>query len=56
MYVGHWVVMSMDTYDKQLELQDVYQKLETAKKQMEEGGPLLSGNEVFQRLHEKRGK
>ncbi len=53
---GHLVVMSMDTYDQQMGLLDVYRKLGAAEKQVEEGVPLLSGDEVFKRLREKRGK
>ncbi len=53
---GHLVVMSMDTYDRQMGLLDVYRKLGAAEKQVEEGVPLLSGDEVFKRLREKRGK
>lgn len=38
---GHLVVMSMDTYDKQIGLLEVYRKLGAAEKQVEEGVPLL---------------
>ncbi len=53
---GHLVVMSMDTYDQQMGLLDIYRKLGAAEKQLTEGVPLLSGDEVFKRLREKRGK
>ena len=53
---GHLVVMSMDTYDQQMGLLDIYRKLGAAEKQVAEGVPLLSGDEVFKRLREKRGK
>lgn len=51
---GHLVVMSMDTYDQQMGLLDIYRKLGAAEKQVAEGVPLLSGDEVFTRLREKR--
>ncbi|MDO4553310.1 MAG: prevent-host-death protein [Bacillota bacterium] len=53
---GHLVVMSMDTYEKQLGLLDVYRKLGAAEKQLEEGVPLLDSSEVFGRLRKKHGK
>lgn len=53
---GHLVVMSIDTYEKQMGLLDIYRKLGAAEKQLEEGVPLLTGKEVFGRLREKHGK
>lgn len=53
---GHLVVMSMDTYEKQMGLLDVYRKLGAAEKQVEQGIPLLSGEEVFKKLRAKYGK
>ena len=53
---GHLVVMSMDTYEKQLGILDVYRKLKKKKKQLEDGVPLLDGDEVIKRLREKHGK
>lgn len=53
---GHLVVMSMDTYDKQMGVLDVYRKLGAAEAQMEDGAPLLEGKEVFQRLRQKHGE
>ena len=53
---GHLVVMSMDTYEKQLGILDVYRKLGAAEKQLEDGVPLLDGDEVIKRLREKHGK
>ena len=50
---GHLVVMSMDTYEKQLGILDVYRKLGAAEKQLEDGVPLLDGDEVIKRLREK---
>ena len=52
---GHLVVMSMDTYDKQMGLLDIYRKLGAAERQIEEGVPLLDGDDVFKRLREKHG-
>lgn len=53
---GHLVVMSMDTYEKRMGLLDVYRKLGDAEKQLAEGVPLLTGNEVFSKLRKKHGK
>lgn len=53
---GHLVVMSMDTYEKQMGLLDIYRKLGAAEKQLEEGVPLLDGDEVFERLRRKHGE
>lgn len=53
---GHLVVMSMDTYDKQLGLLDIYRKLGAAEKQVEDGVILLEGEEVFSRIRKKHGK
>ncbi|WP_075109733.1 type II toxin-antitoxin system Phd/YefM family antitoxin [Bittarella massiliensis (ex Durand et al. 2017)] len=53
---GHLVVMSMETYERQLGLLDVYRKLGAAEKQVEDGVSLLDGEEVFGRLREKHGK
>ena len=55
---GSWIifVMRMDTYEKQLGILDVYRKLGAAEKQLEDGVPLLDGDEVIKRLREKHGK
>ena len=53
---GHLVVMSMDTYDKQMGLLDLYRKLGAAERQIEEGVPLLDGDDVFKRLRKKHGE
>ncbi len=53
---GHLVVMSMETYDKQLGLLDIYRRLGAAEKQLEQGVPLLEGDEVFSRLRRKHEK
>ena len=48
--------MSMETYERQLALADVYKKLGKAEKQIADGVPLLEGEQVFKRLREKYGK
>lgn len=53
---GHLVIMSMETYDKQLGLLDIYKQLGAAEKQLEDGLPLLDGDEVFSKLRRKHGK
>jgi hypothetical protein len=53
---GHLVVMSMDTYDKQMGLLDIYRKLGAAERQLEDGVPLLDGDDVFKRLLKKHGE
>ena len=50
---GHLVVMSMDTYEKQLGILDVYRKLGAAEKQLEDAVPPLDADEVIKRLREK---
>lgn len=49
------VVMSKETYEKQLGLLEIYRKLSAAEKQLEDT-PLLEGEEVFRRLRMKHGK
>ena len=50
---GDLVVMSMDTYERQLALVDVYKKLAEAEAQIEKGIPMLEGEEVFKKLRDK---
>ena len=45
--------MSMDTYERQLALVDVYKKLAEAEAQIEQGIPMLDGEEVFKKLRDK---
>lgn len=52
----HLVVMNVNAYETQMGLLDVYRKLGAAEKQIEEGVPLLSGDEVFGHLREKHEK
>ena len=50
---GDMVVMSMETYERQFALADVYRKLAAAETQIAEGIPLLDGEGVFRKM---RGK
>ncbi|MBP2643550.1 MAG: Phd YefM [Firmicutes bacterium] len=50
---GDLVVMSMETYERQLALVGVYKNLAEAEKQIEDGMPLLEGEEVFKKLRRK---
>ena len=50
---GDLVVMSIDTYERQLALVDVYKKLAEAEAQIEQGIPMLDGEEVFNKLRDK---
>lgn len=44
---GDLVVMSIDTYERQMALVDVYKKLAEAEIQIDEGAKMLDGEEVF---------
>jgi len=50
---GDLVVMSIDTYERQMALVDVYKKLSEAEEQVSQGIPLLNGDEVFKKLRAK---
>jgi PHD/YefM family antitoxin component YafN of YafNO toxin-antitoxin module len=50
---GDLVVMSMETYERQLALVGVYKKLAEAEKQIFDGKTLLEGSEVFKKLRTK---
>jgi PHD/YefM family antitoxin component YafN of YafNO toxin-antitoxin module len=50
---GDLVIMSIETYEKQLALTDIYKKLSLAEKQIADGVPLLDGEEVFKKLRAK---
>jgi len=50
---GDLVVMSIETYERQLALVDVYKKLAEAESQIAQGTPLLEGEEVFEKLRNK---
>jgi len=53
---GDLVVMSIDAYERQMHLVEVYKKLAEAEAQVEQGIPLLDGDEVFKKLRNKYGK
>lgn len=53
---GDLVVMSIDTYERQMALVEVYKKISEAEAQVEQGVPLLDGEEVFKKLRIKYGK
>jgi PHD/YefM family antitoxin component YafN of YafNO toxin-antitoxin module len=50
---GDLVIMSIETYERQLALLEVYKKLAEAEKQIEQNEPLLDGEEVFKKLRKK---
>ncbi len=50
---GDLVIMSMETYERQLALVEVYKKLAEAETQITQGVPLLDGEEVFAKLRER---
>lgn len=50
---GDLVVMSIETYENQLALLDVYKKLSEAEQELANGAPLLDGENVFKQLREK---
>ncbi len=50
---GHLVVMSMETYDQQFGLLDIYRKLSAAEHQLESETLLLAEDNVFARLRKK---
>ncbi|HEX3029507.1 MAG TPA: type II toxin-antitoxin system Phd/YefM family antitoxin [Clostridia bacterium] len=50
---GDLVVMSIETYERQLALVDVYKKLSEAEQEIAKGIPLLDGEKVFKGLREK---
>jgi prevent-host-death family protein len=53
---GDLVIMSIETYERQIALPDIYIKLSMAEKQIAEGVPLLDGAEVFKKLRSKYAK
>jgi PHD/YefM family antitoxin component YafN of YafNO toxin-antitoxin module len=53
---GDLVVMSIETYEKQFALADIYKKLAVAEKELAEGEPLLDGEDVLKKLREKYGR
>jgi PHD/YefM family antitoxin component YafN of YafNO toxin-antitoxin module len=53
---GDLVIMSIETYERQVALSDIYKKLSMAEKQIVDGVPLLDGAEVFKKLRSKYAK
>lgn len=52
---GDLVIMSIETYEKQFAMSEIYQKLNLAEKQVTEKLPLLKGEVVFKKLRAKYG-
>lgn len=50
---GDLVAMSIETYDRQLALVDVYKKLAEAEQEIANGTPLLDGENNFKGFREK---
>ena len=48
--------MSSETYERQIDLVEVYKKLAEAEDQITEGKPLLDGEMVFQKLRIKHAR
>ena len=53
---GDLVVMSIDTYERQMALVEIYKKLAEAEAQVAQKSPLLEGEEVFKKLRAKYAK
>lgn len=52
---GDLVVMSIETYERQMALVEVYRKLAEAEEELANGTPLLKAEEVFGKLRAKYG-
>jgi len=50
---GDLVIMSIETYERQLAILEVYKKLIEAETQIAEGAELIDAKEVFQKLRNK---
>lgn len=50
---GDLVVMSIETYERQLALVEVYKKLLEAEQEINSNTPLLDGKSVFKKLRDK---
>jgi len=50
---GDLVIMSMETYEREIARADLYKKLAEAEKQLEKGMPLLDAEDVFEKLKVK---
>ncbi|MEI7616378.1 MAG: type II toxin-antitoxin system prevent-host-death family antitoxin [Actinomycetota bacterium] len=53
---GDLVIMSIDTYERQMALVEIYKKLAEAEAQVVQKIPLLEGEEVFKKLRAKYAK
>lgn len=52
---GDLVIMSIETYEREIAMADVYKKLAIAESQIK-NGELLDGDDVFTKLRSKHGK
>ncbi len=50
---GDLVLMSIETYERQLALVEVYKKLTEAEQEITQDIPLLDGEKVFKKLRDK---
>jgi len=50
---GDLVIMSIETYEKQFAMSEIYKKLNLAEKQVTEKLPLLKGEAVLKKLKKK---
>ena len=53
---GDMVVMSIETYERQMALVEVYKKLSEAETELANGTSLKDGEEVFRKLRLKNGR
>jgi len=53
---GDLVIMSMATYEKQIALLELYQKLHEAEELEDNGIPNIDGKKVFEQLREQYGQ
>jgi PHD/YefM family antitoxin component YafN of YafNO toxin-antitoxin module len=53
---GDLVIMSIETYEKEIARVNLYEKLAEAEKNLEDGELLLAEEEVFRKLRNKYGK
>jgi len=52
---GDLVIMSIETYEREMTLADVYKKMTVAEKQVQDG-ELLDGQEVLAKLRKQHGR
>lgn len=50
---GDLVIMSIDVYKREIARADLYKKLAEAEAQVENGAPLLDGENVFEKMRKK---